>query len=158
MEWVDLNALVTDALYLARHNPKVADADIEVQEFYEKLPKAYISRDKVNQALLNIILNAFQATPSGGKVTIHTHFSKSSPLPIQVKVMNTGSNISEDKLKRVFEPFFTTKESGTGLGLSISYQIITHHGGDIQVASEADGVAFTIRLPLQEKEKDQASE
>lgn len=159
MESVDINALVADALYLARHNPKAAhDAKIEVREFYENLPRAVVSRDKVNQALLNIILNAFQATPPGGSVTVHTHYSRSSKLPIQIRIMNTGSSIPEDGMTRVFEPFFTTKESGTGLGLSISYQIITHHGGDIQVASEDNSVSFTIRLPAPEKEHEHTRE
>jgi two-component system sensor histidine kinase AtoS len=152
-DWIDVNALVRDAIYMARHHSKRSAPDeTPVTEQYGEIPRAFVSRDKLSQAFLNVIANAFQATPPSGEIFIKTQKSEEDlKRPIVVTVRNTGSTIPPDKIAKVFEPFYTTKDSGTGLGLSITYQIITNISGEISVASGPDWVAFTIRLPTQFK-------
>lgn len=100
----------------------------------------------LEQALSNIVLNAVQATPDGGVVTVDV---TATDTHVAVRVHNTGSYIPPDRLKQIFVPFFTTKPTGTGLGLPIARQIIAAHGGRLDVDSRADvGTTFLIELPL----------
>jgi two-component system, NtrC family, sensor histidine kinase AtoS len=145
----DINVLVRHTLTLARNNPKVTlregtTVNVELGE----IPPTILSQDKITQALLNIIINAFQSTPDGGAITVRTVHEADDPLPVRIEIANTGSTIKAEHMLRIFEPFFTTKDYGTGLGLSIAYQIVTHHGGDILVRSGENAVSFTVRLPL----------
>lgn len=104
------------------------------------------SRNRLVQALSNILLNAVQATPDGGTITVAV--SKTDALAV-MRVHNTGSHIPPDVMKNLFVPFYTTKPSGTGLGLAIARQIVTASGGRIDVESDlAAGTAFTIELPV----------
>lgn len=145
----DLTLLARETVALARNHPSGAFAqDITISESYEELPPTVVSREKLTQALLNIVLNALQATPVGGQVEIATEHVPKSTQPLRIRVTNTGSSIPADRITRIFEPFFTTKEKGTGLGLSIAYQIVRHHGGDIEVRSGRDQVTFLIKLPV----------
>src|SRR5205814_5240405 len=112
------------------------------------LPKTIVSHGKIIQALLNIIINAYQATPPGGRVMASTRLVAGDTLPLRILIFNTGSSITPADMLKIFKPFYTTKDSGTGLGLPIAYQIVTHHGGDIQVQSEDEGVTFTVKLPI----------
>lgn len=145
----DLNRVVAETLQLARNNPKAALREaVEIKESYGALPQTLASRDKIVQALLNIVLNAFQATPEGERIEISTEYAEHEPLPLRIQVRNSGSSVSPEQMGRIFEPFFTTKDNGTGLGLSIAYQIITHHGGEIRVKSMDNEVTFSIGLPL----------
>jgi two-component system NtrC family sensor kinase len=105
------------------------------------------SRDKLKQVFLNLIANARDAMPDGGKLEIEAFALKGK---ITVAVRDTGTGISSENLDRIFDAFFTTKEkvSGVGLGLSVSYGIVTQHGGLIGVESApGKGSTFTITLP-----------
>jgi len=144
----DLVTLMSDTVALARNNPKtVLKPGVQIIETYEPLPPVNVSPDKVSQALLNIVLNAIQATPENGVISIASQYSKGDPLPVRLWIRNTGSSIPTDHLTRIFEPFFTSKDTGTGLGLSIAYQVVAYHGGELSCQNEPDGVAFSIRLP-----------
>ncbi|MEW5983922.1 MAG: ATP-binding protein [Acidobacteriota bacterium] len=106
------------------------------------------NRSRLMQALSNVVLNAVQATPEGGAVTVGVgcHHGR-----VRVRVHNTGSYIPPDVAKRLFVPFFTTKPTGTGLGLAIARHVVTATGGEVYVESDPDrGTAFTIDLPLTE--------
>ncbi|MBX7245252.1 MAG: HAMP domain-containing protein [Candidatus Sumerlaeaceae bacterium] len=152
---LDLNHVVRDTVMLARNNSKANLREgVELRESYAELPKASAAPDKIRQALLNILMNAIQATPDGGTITVETYCLRDETLPIHIAVTNTGSSIPEKTQVKIFEPFYTTKDSGTGLGLSISYQIIRHHGGDIMVESGESGVTFTIKLPIENRERE----
>lgn len=106
---------------------------------------ANIDRDQIQRALLNLLLNAVDATPSAGHVVVRGHRSAGNPLEIQVE--NTGEAIAQEVLSRIFEPFFTTKPQGTGLGLAISRNIARAHGGDLAVLRNEPGcVCFAISL------------
>jgi signal transduction histidine kinase len=101
--------------------------------------------EKLRQAFLNILINALQATPPGGKVTLSVHSQGSL---VDISVTDNGSGIDSEMLDRLFEPFFTTKSDGTGLGLAITKKIIEGHGGVIRVESRAgEGTIVRVRLP-----------
>ena len=103
--------------------------------------------EKLRQAFLNIIINALQATPPGGKVIISTNVSEDEFCKICFK--DTGSGINAETLPRIFDPFFTTKQNGTGLGLAITRKIIEHHKGILLIESDTtNGTTVTIRLPM----------
>jgi PAS domain S-box-containing protein len=107
----------------------------------------YADENQMKQVFMNLIRNAFEAMPNGGKLRIIV-----SDVPEQkmttIVLTDNGVGIEQHKLAKIFNPFFTTKDTGTGLGLSTAYQIITHHGGTIEVKSWVGiGTQFTIRLP-----------
>lgn len=157
-EPADLNQVVRETLLLARNNPKATMQDgVTMTEEYAELPAALISADRIRQALLNLVVNAIQATPPGGKIRVKTAFVADESLPLRVVVSNTGSSIAPENLQRIFEPFFTTKDQGSGLGLAVAYQIMRHHGGDIVAENDPDGVTFTIRLPIKTLEEDKGA-
>ncbi|HEY3309516.1 MAG TPA: ATP-binding protein [Desulfuromonadaceae bacterium] len=110
-------------------------------------PAALVKADgeKLRQAFLNIIINALQATPEGGTVTITTRQSDSFH---EIQFSDTGPGIDAATRQRIFEPFFTTKTDGTGLGLAITKKIIEGHGGTLEVESQVGhGTSVVVRLP-----------
>jgi len=125
------------------------------------LDDARLSMDsgQVQQALTNLVVNAVQASTGGGTVLVETGVGSARRLGDTVshdmafvRVVDSGTGISEQDLSRVFEPFFTTKDvgQGTGLGLAVAHGIVEEHGGFIDVASElGQGSVFTIYLPLE---------
>jgi len=109
---------------------------------------AKIDRDKLGQAISNIIINGIQAMPDGGElyVSISANFEINKAI---IEIRDVGVGISQEILDRLFEPYFTTKPDGTGLGLAITHKIIETHGGEIRVNSEeGEGATFSIFLPL----------
>jgi signal transduction histidine kinase len=117
------------------------------------------NENELQQAVMNLLLNALEAMAPGGRLTISTESdgpSRSGVLlegseagRIQILIADTGSGIEPDKLARVFTPFFTTKPEGTGLGLAITKRIVQEHAGDISVESELNcGTRFCVALPL----------
>jgi two-component system NtrC family sensor kinase len=108
--------------------------------------------DKLQQVFVNIILNALQAMPKGGELTISTRHAEGDKL-IEIEISDTGCGIPQEHLSKLFDPFFSTKSTGegTGLGLSVSLGIIEKHSGTIDVKSKVgEGSTFIIRLPLGE--------
>jgi signal transduction histidine kinase len=100
---------------------------------------------QLKHAVLNLVLNALQATPSGGSIVIETGGDRER---LEVAVRDTGEGIAEEALGRVFEAFFTTREGGTGLGLPIARRIVEAHAGSLTVASrEGEGTVARISLP-----------
>jgi signal transduction histidine kinase len=111
--------------------------------------------DQLQQVFLNLSLNACEAMPNGGTLTISTSVRDGKVL---VKLADTGCGIKREHLDQIFEPFFSTKPvgQGTGLGLSVSYGILRQHGGSVEVESEVGkGTTFTVVLPsLQDTQPD----
>jgi signal transduction histidine kinase len=104
-------------------------------------------RAQLKQLFLNLFLNAVQAMPGGGELTVEAR-GQEGPKAL-VTVTDTGEGIPEENLDRIFDPFFTTKKGGTGLGLSICYNIVKLHGGEIEVRSRVgQGTAIRISLPM----------
>ena len=109
------------------------------------LPAVVGNGDQLRQVFLNLILNAIDAMPNGGTLTVRTI---AGPTVAVIEVQDTGIGIAEDIRARLFEPFFTNKPNGTGLGLSISAHIVTQHGGQIEVDSRVGhGSTFRVVLP-----------
>lgn len=143
---IDLNRVLDDTLQLLE--PQIRNSRMEIARNYgESLPAAYGSASKLQQVFMNLILNARDAMPGGGKITIQTRLVDTS---LVVDFRDTGAGIAPENITRIYDPFFTTKDvgQGTGLGLALSYGIIQEHGGRIFVESRlGEGTHFTIKLP-----------
>jgi len=116
----------------------------------DALPEVPMDTRLVRQALLNLALNAVQAMPEGGTLTVRARLDgpRSSPVA-RIDLSDTGTGISAEVRPRIFEPFFTPKPTGTGLGLAVVRRIVEGHRGEVLVSSgEGHGTTFTIRLPL----------
>jgi PAS domain S-box-containing protein len=144
-EEFDLNHVVHQTVELARHglgDKVVTLASVEAPGGAPVVGSAA----RLGQALTNVVLNAVQATPEGGTITVTA--GRGEDLAT-IRVHNTGSYIAPEQVKQIFVPFFTTKKRGTGLGLAIARQIMTAHGGRIDVESDrGTGTTFLIDLPL----------
>ncbi len=124
-----------------------------VKNYASNLPTAQIDREQIKQVVLNILLNAIDATPENGTITVQTRsFTKPGGEPyVQIEFTDTGCGIPGEHLEDIFNPFFTTKPAGSGLGLSISNQIVQDHKGYIDVESELErGSSFFINLPVRQ--------
>jgi two-component system NtrC family sensor kinase len=112
------------------------------------VPAVRADYGQMRQAVVNIILNACEAMPSGGRLTVRTRHPAPAGLAVEVIVADQGEGIPPENLARIFDPFFTTKEKGTGLGLSVVYGILEKHGGQIHVDSRVgEGTTVTLSLP-----------
>ena len=150
---IDLNAVVNRAYELAANAAKKQRIET-TKELDESLPQMEGDFDQLLQVCTNLILNAVQAMPGGGKLTLRSSYADGR---FKVEVQDTGGGISEDNMKKLFTPFFTTKQEikGVGLGLAISYDIVQRHHGSINVESrEGQGSVFTLDLPAQQEEAD----
>lgn len=145
-KFCDLNDVIEESYILTRK--QAAFGDITVQTDLERnLPKVNIDADQIQQTLINLILNAIEATNAGGTVTLTSRYRPETD-SVEVIVSDTGIGIPPEHIDSIFEPFFTTRENGTGLGLSISLGIIEQHCGKIMVNSTpGKGTQFTIQLP-----------
>jgi signal transduction histidine kinase len=118
----------------------------------ESLPGIMADKDQLDRAFGNIILNAIQAMPEGGRLTIT--IDTRDPGWLTISIADTGVGIPEENLGKVFEPLFSSKARGIGLGMAISKTFVEGHGGSIDVKSEIrKGTTFTIKLPVLKKEK-----
>lgn len=124
--------------------------NIRVTQSYEELPAAWIDSGQIEQVILNIILNALQAMPKGGELSISTRYLEQFALA-EIMIADTGLGIPPQNYDKIFEPFFTTKNKGTGLGLAICSRIVENHKGFIEVSSApGERTKFIIRLPVEE--------
>ncbi len=153
----DINELVRSAVNLVENNALVKGVKLHFKPM-EGLPLRRVDKGAMQGVLLNIIMNALDATSPGGTILVTTnvgYFAKSTEeKTIEITVIDTGSGISPENLKKIFDPFFTTKDvgEGTGLGLSVSLGIVERHGGSIHVQSTVGkGSTFTIWLPLRDE-------
>jgi signal transduction histidine kinase len=114
-------------------------------ELDETLPEISADPDLLHRALQNLVLNAIDAMPQGGKLTIRTGTVGDR---IEVSVSDTGSGLTQEECGRLFTPYYTTKQHGTGLGLAIVQSVVSDHGGKISVESTKEkGTTFHIELP-----------
>jgi len=157
MEDTDINAVANRVLFLLKH--KMALASVEsVTNFASDLQPVRCDSGQVEQALLALCVNAIEAMPSGGTLTVST--SLVPPAGVQLEVSDTGLGIDPDVLPHIYEPFFTTAEGregkGLGLGLSVTYGIVQHHAGEISVRSApGEGTTFVVTFPGRREDGDE---
>jgi two-component system NtrC family sensor kinase len=148
----NINELILHTLSLVERQSVFQNVRI-VKNLNPQVPLVLLDANQIQQVFMNILLNAADAMPAGGTLTITSNPEDSF---VQVRFADTGIGIPENNLNRIFDPFFTTKadKKGTGLGLAVSYGIIDRHRGQIDVQSEeGKGTTFTIKLPLQASEE-----
>jgi len=149
---VDMNNVIDRALDLAAHSAELQHIQV-VKELDPSLPKVMADADQLQQVHTNLILNAIQAMPEGGRLTLRT---STDDTQLKVEVQDTGCGISAENMRKLFTPFFSTKPEvkGVGLGLAVAHGIIQRHRGRMEVRSkEGEGTTFTIYLPLHHEEK-----
>jgi signal transduction histidine kinase len=149
---ISLSRLVAETLAFLEHQPMLRGKHLE-NEVPRDLPPIRADANQLSQVLMNLLLNAAEATPEGGRIRISAcklTFVDS----LEIRVSDTGSGIPPDILPHVFEPFFTTKRGrGTGLGLSISQTYVRSHNGEIRVDSVPNhGTTVTLTLPIRQEE------
>ena len=145
MQWTDLNEGIERTLNIVWNELKYK---AEVIKALGELPDIKCYPQKINQVIMNLLVNAAQALEDKGQIRVETVGNDRS---VTVTISDTGSGISTENLNRIFDPFFTTKEvgKGTGLGLHVVYNIIHSHNGTIEVSSQVgEGTTFTIDLPI----------
>ena len=149
---------VLDRVLLLQEETARQNGVVLAREYDPSLPEVIGNHDQLMQVFLNLIKNAVEAMPSGGKLTLVTRMSdlftsvqadgRKHRLMV-AKITDTGTGISPEHLPDIFAPFFTTKDRGVGLGLALSYQIVQEHLGTIRVESEqGTGTTFSVYLPL----------
>ncbi len=149
-EWTDLHTGLESTLHIVWNEIKY---HCTLAKAYGKLPQVYCIPSQINQVFLALLINAAQAIPEKGEITISTG---QSAREVFVAIADTGPGIPADTLPHLFEPFFTTKPvgTGTGLGLSIAYGIVQTHGGRIEVETTVGkGTTFTVWLPIDSKQE-----
>jgi signal transduction histidine kinase len=155
-EPTDLVELVENTLVLLQR--EMNKYRVAVDRHFQPIPEAYVDGNQIQQVLLNLLINARQAMPKGGRLSIRLSYDADSDM-IDLVVRDYGCGIPPEKLPRIFDPFFTTKngpdasgKGGTGLGLSMCRDIIEAHQGRIRVDSTlGKGTAFTLKLPTARK-------
>ncbi|MBW1753809.1 MAG: response regulator [Deltaproteobacteria bacterium] len=162
----NINDIIIESIALTRKQAAFDDVTI-THDLAEGITDVHVDKDQIQQAMINLIQNAVEATDSGGIVSVFTKPVDQTSLPwyykkhfppdeaVEITIKDTGAGITADIMDNIFDPFFTTKESGTGLGLAITHGIIERHAGYIGVQSEqGQGTTFTIRLPVDKGDQD----
>jgi PAS domain S-box-containing protein len=144
---VDVNRVIDDTIQLLEAQLRNTEIEV-VRRYADDLPLVPGNAPKLQQVLMNLILNARDAMPQGGKMEISTE-----PIgdDVAINILDTGVGIAAENLSKIYDPFFTTKKigQGTGLGLAVSYGIVRDHGGHINVESKpGEGTLFRISLPV----------
>jgi two-component system NtrC family sensor kinase len=150
---LNLNEVIDRAFSLVAHSAEMEHVNV-VEELNPTLPEVMADPDQLRQVLTNLMLNAIQAMPKGGLLTLRS--SIDSDTWAKIEVQDTGVGISPENMSKLFTPFFTTKQEvkGVGLGLAVAYGIIQRHQGRIEVQSkEGEGTTFSVYLPLQNSKK-----
>jgi signal transduction histidine kinase len=152
-EVVDLPQLVDEVLLLT--DKDLSKHQIKIEKRFHGNPKVPVVRGQIEQILLNLIINARQAMPTGGRLTVDVRVNPKTQMA-DIAICDTGVGIPPEQLRLIFEPFYTTKKpdehghGGSGLGLSVCRQIIEQHHGRIRVESMiGKGSKFTVKLPLE---------
>jgi two-component system, NtrC family, sensor kinase len=154
-EPTDVNLLIKTCVSLMENQALLKGVSVHFHEG-ENLPPVTLDRSQVQSVLLNMIINALDASSAGGSINLYTatglSAGDSAKKGVEITIADAGVGIAQKDLDKLFEPFFSTKEvgKGTGLGLAVSYGIVQRHGGNIRVQSEVGkGTRFFIWLPIE---------
>ena len=154
-EMIKITDIIEDILESIRYLPDWRDDIQVIKSLQDHLPFIRANKTEIRQLIWNVLMNAIQSMPNGGRVTIETGKDTtdiSAGQFLEIKISDNGQGIMENDLGKIFEPFYTTREKGTGLGLAIVNRIVEGHAGKIKVDSRSgEGTTFMIWLPcLQE--------
>ncbi|MBP1697342.1 MAG: sensor histidine kinase [Deltaproteobacteria bacterium] len=139
-------SIFEETLQLLR--PQIEKQQILVQKDFQPLPSILMDREQMKQAILNLLLNAVQAMPKGGRLALKGRVPEGNRW-VQLSIQDSGVGIPGEDIDKLFNPFFSTREGGVGLGLSITHRIIDQHDGKIEVESApGKGTLFTVWLPV----------
>ena len=117
-------------------------------EVADDLPSLMLVPDRMQQVFLNLVLNALDAMPEGGRLQMITRDTR-DPMGVCILFVDSGRGIAPDVVPRVFDPFYTTKPEGLGLGLYVTRNIVEEHGGHVEVESQVEeGTTFKVWLPV----------
>ncbi len=143
--WHSLAGVISRVLFLLQ--PEAGSSAVRLQAKESGTPRdALIDPDRIEQALINIIRNAFDAMPDGGDLVLTAHYGNEF---LTIRIADSGKGIPQADLDSIFDPSFTTRDKGVGLGLAIAHEIISAHNGEIRVESaENRGTTFEITLPV----------
>ena len=147
----DVKSVLEESLRLTENQALVQNVEV-VKKLNHHLPDVMLDKGQIQQVFVNILVNAIDAMPDGGTLTIATNSARAGDF-VKVEFADTGCGIAPDDIGKVFDPFFTTKDAskGTGLGLAVSYGIVARHSGNIEVQSRVEkGSTFTVNLPVEE--------
>ena len=149
MESVDLNEVIQKTLTILQHQPLFQNIEID-RELSSDLPHIFGNAIRLNQVIMNIVVNAAQAMDGHGHIRITSRTRANRDIN-EIEIADSGPGISDKLIEKIFDPFFTTKATGegTGLGLSVSYAIVKEHKGTIRVKSSPEkGTVFILRFPV----------
>ncbi|MBU4316232.1 MAG: PAS domain-containing protein [Proteobacteria bacterium] len=149
----DINAIISESVLLTKK--QAAFSDIHISLILDKnIPLVLVDRGQIQQAMINLLINAVEATGTGGSIKVVSRLD-SKKNNVEIDISDTGVGMDEKTISRIFDPFFTNKETGTGLGLAITLGIIEQHDGGINVKSRpGKGTTFTIKFPLKNGDHD----
>ncbi len=143
LQWADLKTVIHSVISLASHSRGFPDIELR-QSLGDDIPEVQCDPEQIKQVLLNLIINAVEASPPGSTVTVS---AVAHPDRVSIAVSDEGCGISDQDHNQIFDPFFTTKQDGTGLGLAIASMIIGQHGGQLAAEKNPDrGMTFRLEL------------
>jgi signal transduction histidine kinase len=151
LETTDLTQVIDQAISdVEKHQPPL---DVTIYKNYSpEIPPFYLDAQLMESVLYNLLLNAAQASPRHGSVTVKTRENDGM---VEIAVIDRGAGIDAKHIESIFNPFYTTKSAGVGLGLAIVSKIVDEHGGSISVESEpGEGSVFRVYLPFRESQKE----
>jgi signal transduction histidine kinase len=140
----DVNPLLERALRIVDDQARQKDVRIVLNAGVAGPLMAEVDALAIEQILINLLMNAIDASPGRGTVTVSASRTNDG---LRIEVRDAGSGIQPETREHIFSPYFTTKTNGTGLGLAISREMASHHDGDIEFESTAEGTTFALQLP-----------
>jgi two-component system NtrC family sensor kinase len=144
---MSVNEIMRNSLSLVRNQASFRNIEI-TEDLDPYLPDIPADPNQIQQVFVNMLINASEAMPEGGRIRVTSRRADRAGEQVEVAISDNGPGIVPEVMSKLFDPFFTTKSTGTGLGLAVSYGIVESHGGTIEVQSEPGyGATFTVRLP-----------
>lgn len=149
----DFNPIVEEALGLVRR--ELEESHIQIRTHWGKVPPVFGDNRQLLHVFYNLFINAWQAMPQGGELSVRTFVKKEGDHSwVVCEVADTGGGIPPELLHNIFNPFFTTKVHGSGLGLPIVHKIVTRHNGEVDIDNRpGEGVSFQVKLPPAQEAK-----
>lgn len=147
---VDLAKLIDRQATLIGPQAEARGIDVQVKLPTEPLLPVQVDRVRLEQVLLNLVINAMEAMPDGGTIIIRVSIVRDqTPHSIRIEIIDTGPGVDENVRSRIFDPYFTTKGEGTGMGLALCDKIVRQHHGSLDFHSTKHGSIFDITLPIE---------